>query len=85
MKYIVEVTPKALKSLEKIDPAFTKKIRDRIRSLADNPRPHDCLKLTGYEGAFRTRVGRYRIVYRIFDSKILVSVINVDHRKDIYR
>lgn len=85
MKYIIEVTPKALKSLQKIDPLFAKKIRDRLRSLEDNPRPLDCLKLQGHKDAYRIRVGRYRIIYKIFDSKIYIIVLNIDHRKDIYR
>jgi mRNA interferase RelE/StbE len=85
MKYTVEVTPKAIKSLQKIDPVFVKKIRDRLRSLEVNPRPHDCLKLGGFENVYRTRVGRYRIVYEISQEKILVVVVNIDHRKDVYR
>ena len=85
MKYTVEVTAKARKSLEKIDPIFAKKIRDRLRSLEENPRPHDCLNLEGSKDAYRTKVGRYRIVYKILDSKVYVVVVNIDHRKDIYR
>lgn len=85
MKYTVKVTPKARKSLEKIDPVFAKKIRDRLRSLEDNPRPHDCLKLEGSENAYRTRIGRYRIVYEIYEKKVFIVVVNIDHRKDVYR
>lgn len=85
MKYTVKVTPKARKSLEKIDPIFAKKIRDRLRSLQDNPRPNDCLKLEGHEDSYRTRVGRYRIIYKIFDDKVYIIVVSIDHRKDIYR
>lgn len=85
MKYTVEVTAKARKSLEKIDPIFAKKIRDRLRSLGDNPRPNDCKKLEGSENAYRTRVGRYRIVYEVYEKKVYVVVVNIDHRKDVYR
>lgn len=46
--YKVEVTSKARKYLEKIDPIFAKKIRDKLRSLEDNPIPLDCLKLEGF-------------------------------------
>ena len=84
MQYTIEITPKAKKSLEKIDPIFAKKIRDRLRSLEKNPRPSDCIKLSGYENFYRTRVGRYRIVYEIFDSRVYVIVVNIDHRKDVY-
>jgi mRNA interferase RelE/StbE len=85
MKYSVEVTAKARKSLQKIDPIFAKKIRDRLRSLENNPRPADCIKLEGTEDVYRTRVGRYRIIYKIFDSKVYIVIVNIDHRKDIYR
>ncbi len=85
MQYTVGVTLKARKSLEKIDPLFAKKIRDRLRSLGDNPRPHDCLKMEGSDNAYRTRVGRYRILYEIYEKKVLVVVANIDHRKDVYR
>ena len=84
MQYTVEITPKAKKSLEKIDPIFAKKIRDRLRSLVNNPRPNDCIKLSGHENSYRTRVGRYRIIYEIFDSKVYIIVVNIDHRKDVY-
>lgn len=85
MQYTVEITPKARKSLQKIDPIFAKNIRDRLRSLQDNPRPSDCLKLQGFDNAYRTRVGRYRIIYKIYEEKLIVAVVNIDHRKDVYR
>lgn len=85
MKYTVEVLQKAEKSLKKIDPIFSKKIRDRLKSLEINPRPSDCKKMQGFENSYRTRVGKYRIVYKIYDDKILVVVVNVDHRKDVYK
>ena len=85
MKYTVEVTLKARKSLQKIDPVFSKKIRDRLRSLEEHPRLRDCLKLEGSDNAYRTRVGRYRIVYEIHEKKVFIVVVNIDHRKDVYR
>lgn len=85
MRYTVEVTLKARKSLQKIDPVFAKKIRNKLRSLEENPHPHDCLKLQGSDNAYRTRVGRYRIVYEIYEKKVFVVVVNIDHRKDVYR
>jgi mRNA interferase RelE/StbE len=85
MKYTVKVTQKALKALQKIDQIYAKKIWERIRSLETNPRPNGCLKLEGHENSYRTKVGRYRIIYQIIDSQLYISVINVDHRKDVYR
>jgi mRNA interferase RelE/StbE len=85
MEYKVEILPKALKSLEKIDPIYAKKIRERIRFLAFEPRHDGSVKLSGEKDAYRSRVGKYRIVYKIYDHKVLVVVVNVDHRKDVYR
>ena len=85
MKYKVEIKPSALKLLEKIDPIFKKRIRERIRLLETDPRHHGSIKLSGEENGYRTRVGKYRIVYEIYDSKVIVVVVNIDHRKDIYR
>lgn len=60
------------------------KILRRIESLADDPRPRGCEKLTDRE-LYRIRQGRYRIVYSIHDKELHIVVIAVGHRKDIYR
>lgn len=61
-----------------------KRILDRIKSLAENPRPPSCEKLTGQE-RYRLRQGRYRIVYAIQDDLLTVWVVKVGHRQHIYR
>jgi mRNA interferase RelE/StbE len=61
-----------------------KKILDRIKLLAENPRPPDCEKLTGQE-RYRVRQGRYRVVYSVQDEEATVWVVKVGHRKNIYR
>lgn len=85
MKYTVKIRPSAQRSIKKIEERFAKKIIERIDLLAENPRHQGSIKLAGEENAYRTRVGKYRIIYEIYDSEVLVSVINVDHRKDVYR
>jgi len=57
----------------------------RIQSLGQNPRPFGCEKLSGALNQYRVREGNYRIVYSIDDEKLLVDVVKVGHRKDIYR
>ena len=84
MTYQIFVNPKVEKILLKLDASTAKKIRDRIRSLAKEPRHNGAIKLTGQKNAYRSRVGDYRIIYEIYDSKVLVMVINVGHRKDVY-
>jgi mRNA interferase RelE/StbE len=61
-----------------------KKILKRIDGLAENPRPLGCEKLTGQE-RYRLRQGQYRIIYSIQDDELIVWVVKVGHRKDIYR
>jgi mRNA interferase RelE/StbE len=61
-----------------------KKILDRIETLAEDPRPSGCEKLTGQQ-RYRLRQGRYRILYSIQDDELTVWVVKVGHRKDIYR
>lgn len=84
MPYQVFMNPKVEKILSKIDQEASRKIRDKIRSLADDPRNNGCIKLAGEKNAYRVRVGDYRIIYEIYDAKILVLVVNVGHRKDVY-
>ncbi len=60
------------------------RIINRIESLAEDPRPPQAVKLTGSE-SYRVRQGKYRIVYTIIDLELLVEVVKVAHRKDVYR
>lgn len=85
MKYRVEVIASAKKSLKSIEAQYVKKIQERIDLLEIDPRDNGSIKLSGKEDTYRTRVGKYRIVYEIYDSKVLVMIVNIDHRKDIYR
>ncbi len=72
---------KELKVLAKAD---LKKILSKIEDLAQNPRPTGSQKLSGIE-LYRVRQGKYRIVYSIQDQELVVHVIKVGHRKDVYR
>jgi mRNA interferase RelE/StbE len=61
-----------------------KRILERIKSLAENPRPAGCEKLTG-QARYRLRQGRYRIVYSVHDDQLAIWVVKLGHRKHIYR
>lgn len=56
-----------------------------IDDLANDPRPTGCVKLAGEEALYRVRVGDYRILYQIHDRALLVVVIEIGHRREIYR
>lgn len=76
------------KSVEKDLRAFprqdVRRVLRRIRDLADEPRPHGCEKLSGKE-RYRVRQGVYRILYEIRDEELVVSVVKVGHRREVYR
>ena len=83
-EYYIDITRTAEKQLDKIHGRIANQLFDLIHSLASNPRPQDCKKLKK-RNAWRVRKGAYRIIYEIHDNKLLVIVIGVGHRKDVYR
>lgn len=83
MVYKITIKKSAVKTLEKIQEPYYSSIKLAILQLSRNPRPQGCLKLKGRD-AYRIRVSDYRIIYEIFDSELVVDVIALGHRKDIY-
>lgn len=84
MKYTVFIERYAQKQIMRLDKKVIPVIKFAIASLADNPRPYGYKKLKG-EDAYRIRVGDYRIIYEIDDYRIIVTVVSVGHRKNIYK
>ena len=84
MAYAVFILRRAQRELSRLPNLDYERVRDAIRDLADNPRPPGCLRLTGREG-WRIRVGIYRVIYDVDDALAAVTVLNVGHRRDIYR
>ena len=80
----VVIKPSAVKELEAVPKKHRVKVAQRIASLAEDPRPPDCKKLSGQE-RYRVRQGVYRIVYSIEDVIRIVRVVKVAHRKEAYR
>ena len=85
MKYRIEVKKSAAKALKKISRTDRKRIVDKIDELAENPDGPDTIKMKGDNPFHRVRVGDYRIVYEIQDDILLVLIVKIGHRKDIYR
>lgn len=83
-KYTIRLSNKAQKQLDKLSDNIAQPIFDAILNLQDNPRPNGFKKLKGREG-LRIRVGNYRVIYDVFDSKLIVEVIALGNRKDIYK
>jgi len=84
MTYTVLIERYAQKQLMKLSKEEIPAIKQAIASLANNPRPIGCKKLKG-EPAWRIRVGNYRVIYEIDDGNVIVIVITVGHRKNVYR
>lgn len=84
MKYTLVIERRAQKALARIEQRDRARIADAIRGLALDPRPRGVKKLTGRD-AYRLRVGEYRILYEIEDDRLVVLVVDVGHRREIYR
>jgi mRNA interferase RelE/StbE len=83
-RYRLQIKPSAAKDLEAIPSKKDRqRIVARILKLPDNPRPPGCEKLSGQD-KYRVRQGRYRIIYAIEDDNLLVYVVKVGHRKNVY-
>lgn len=80
----INIIPSARKDLDGLDKRFFTQIKNKIISLASNPRPSGCLKLTAEEG-YRIRSGNYRILYRVDDKNKVIYVYRIKHRKESYR
>lgn len=81
--YTVVLSKKAQKQLDKLSDNIAEPIIDAIAGLEENPRPIGYKKLKGRDG-YRIRTGNYRIIYDIFDTELIVDIITLGHRKDIY-
>ena len=84
MTYRLFIRRNAQKQLAKIPANDYKAVKKVIFNLANNPRPKGAVRLKGREG-WRVRQGVYRIVYNIEDDRLVITVINFGHRKDVYR
>ena len=86
MPYTVSIKPKAEKYLSRLsDKRLFRRLREAISGLAQNPRPPGSLKMQGSANLHRVRVGDYRIIYEIRDNVLLVVVVKIGDRPDIYR
>jgi mRNA interferase RelE/StbE len=84
-RYRVEIARRAVKTLLVLPRREQQRIRAAIDLLADSPWPPGCRALAGEPNAYRVRVGDYRIVYEVFDDRLIVDVVRVGHRRDFYR
>ena len=84
-RYRIIVRPSADKELRRLPLQVQRRIVAVLEELAVNPRPAGVVKMQGDDNLWRVRLGLYRIVYEIHDAQILVLVLRIAHRKDVYR
>lgn len=86
MRYVVHIHQRAKKSLFKLPKGQQKGIISLLESLAENPRPEGCTRLSGkLDGLYRLRSGNYRVVYQVKDKEFIVFILRIGKRGDIYK
>ncbi|MDX9867356.1 MAG: type II toxin-antitoxin system RelE/ParE family toxin [Kiritimatiellia bacterium] len=85
MKYAVRLDPRTWKGIERLPDDIRGRIVRRLKSLEEDPRPPGVAKLSGAEDLYRVRAGDWRIVYAVRDRELVVVVIRIGHRPEVYR
>lgn len=75
----------AKKELKKLDKKEIPKIIKEVENLSSNPYPNNHKKLQGSENSYRIRIGNYRVIYSIYNNELIIQIIKIGHRKDIYK
>ena len=84
-RYTLFIRRSAEKEIERLPTKIRRQVNGKVLELEANPRPHDVKRLRGRERMFRVDSGEYRIVYEIDDNRKSVTILTVQHRKDVYR
>ena len=84
MTYQVVLSPSAERQLRKFDPDVRRRVQAVFELLAENPRPPAATKLVGGAGEWRVRTGDYRVIYEIQEGRLLVLVLRMGHRREVY-
>ena len=83
--YKVEWKNSAYKELQKLPRPIITRVVAAVSELSNEPFPHGVKKLVGSEFSYRIRIGDYRVVYEVFESRLIIEIIRVRHRKDVYK
>jgi mRNA interferase RelE/StbE len=82
--YEIEISRTAEKQLKKLSEEDQLRVARAVLALGEEPRPRGSRKLSGYDDVFRIRVGRFRVLYSVAESRLVVLVLKIGHRKDVY-
>ena len=83
--YQIEWKNSAYKELQKLPRQIIPKIVTAVLDLSNNPYPQGVKKMVGSEHSYRIRIGDYRVVYEIIENKLIIEIVRVRHRKDVYK
>jgi len=81
----IEITRSAEKRLRTLPRDDQKRLAKAMLELAEEPRPRGSRKLSGYDDVFRVRVGSYRILYSLVQKRLVILILKIGHRRDVYR
>lgn len=84
-RFTVEFSTSVLRQLDKLPPKISHKLVEAAESLGDSPYPIGTKKMQGGQDLWRIRVGDYRIVYRIEGHRLVVLIVKIGHRREVYR
>ena len=84
-RYEIRIARRAAKALAALQRRDQQRIRAAIELLAKDPRPPACMAMTGEDSVHRVRVGDYRIVYEVLDDVLVIHVVRIGHRREVYR
>ena len=84
MTYRIALSPMAARQLRKLDAQVRRRIQAALDLLAEQPRPPSATRLVGGAGEWRVRTGDYRIVYEIEEQRLLILVLRIGHRREVY-
>ena len=84
-RYEIRIARRAAKALAALQRRDQQRIRAAIELLAEDPRPPACIAMTGEDSVYRVRAGNYRIVYEVIDDVLVIHVVRIGHRREVYR
>lgn len=84
-RFEIEITRTAEKQLHALARGDQERLTVAILHLADDPRPRGCRKLSGYDDTYRIRVGRFRVIYSVSEARLIVLILKLGHRREVYR
>lgn len=84
-RYRIEFAPAAARAFRALPVAVQRRLSPKIDALATTPRPPGVVNIRGEQNLLRLRAGDYRIVYQVQDDALLVLVVRIGHRRDVYR